>query len=433
MAEETLFKSTEKILSKLGAYAYQQIGLAWGVTKELRQLENTIFIIRNVLFEAQEQHVSNLAAREWLQRLQDIVHDIDDLVDDFATEGLRRQQVDIRRSTRTEELPTSDRLIPNESSFRALISGFKYLRALEFRSLEFELPSSIGDLKHLRYFRAKYLNKATLPKSFGSLLNLQYLDLNYCPNLHEFPKDFGNLMNLRYLRLSRLRKLPDRTIGGLTSLRTLSISNIYNLTSLPEEMRHLSCLRNLYIYRCPTLDSLPFGLRHLTALERLDIQHCNTLGFSDNAFQGLKRLKFLNLSWLPGLVSLPKSLQDAAASLTHIAIWFCGNLSTLSESLANLTLLQSLGIYGCPQLLSLPEGMQRLTALRFLGVELCPYLTKRCRAEKGEDWLKIAHVPQIYINNRWKEVSAQRERDGETMIEKSTMVNFRNFARSLEF
>ncbi|KAA8518005.1 hypothetical protein F0562_015479 [Nyssa sinensis] len=91
MAEQILFNFAENILLKLGSSALQQIGLAWGVTKELEKLGNTISTVRNVLLDAQEQQISNRAVKEWLERLNDIVYDVDDLVDEFATDALRRE------------------------------------------------------------------------------------------------------------------------------------------------------------------------------------------------------------------------------------------------------------------------------------------------------------------------------------------------------
>ncbi|KAI7993123.1 putative disease resistance protein RGA3 [Camellia lanceoleosa] len=92
MAEEIIFSIAKNILSKLGSYALQQIGLAWGVKKELKKMENTMLTIQNVLVDAQKQQVSNLVRKEWLQRLKVVVYDADDLLDEVATEALKRQR-----------------------------------------------------------------------------------------------------------------------------------------------------------------------------------------------------------------------------------------------------------------------------------------------------------------------------------------------------
>ncbi|CAL5356588.1 hypothetical protein CsSME_00045848 [Camellia sinensis var. sinensis] len=102
MAEEIIFSIAKNILSKLGSYALQQIGLAWGVKKELKKMENTMLTIQNVLVDAQKQQVSNLAVKEWLQRLKVVVYDADDLLDEVATEALKRQRETHRGMMREE-------------------------------------------------------------------------------------------------------------------------------------------------------------------------------------------------------------------------------------------------------------------------------------------------------------------------------------------
>ncbi|GMP97691.1 hypothetical protein CsSME_00045849 [Camellia sinensis var. sinensis] len=165
----------------------------------------------------------------------------------------------------------------------------------------------------------------TLPKGFGnSLLNLQYLNL-YGSALCELPEDFGKLINLRFLGLSSmLTCLPEKQIGGLTSLQELQLYDSFELTALGEGIGKLTCLRKLEIKLCPMLTSLPFGMRYLTALEHLKISYCFALKFSgDNDLQGLRRLKSLTLVDLPRLVSLPKGLQDAyQSSSSHVSHHF---------------------------------------------------------------------------------------------------------------
>ncbi|KAF7149247.1 hypothetical protein RHSIM_Rhsim03G0043200 [Rhododendron simsii] len=91
MAEVVLFNLAKEILLKLGSTAHQQVGLAWGVKKELRKLENKISTIRNVLLSAEEEQMRNPAVKGWLQRLKLVFYDADDLLDEVATETLRRQ------------------------------------------------------------------------------------------------------------------------------------------------------------------------------------------------------------------------------------------------------------------------------------------------------------------------------------------------------
>ncbi|KAH7855083.1 hypothetical protein Vadar_021048 [Vaccinium darrowii] len=286
----------------------------------------------------------------------------------------------------------------SESSVQQDITSFRRLRVLEgCRSLDnIFLPKKRGKLKLLRYLSLNGVQ--SLPKSLSELLYLQYLDLSES-QVFELPEDFGKLIDLRFLCLSTtLTCLPKNEIGRLTSLRTLIIYRCMNLTSLGEAMEHLSCLRELVVDCCDELVSLPADYRHLTSLDRLEISFCRRLNFSDDAdLEGLLSLKKLVLNGLPGLVSLPKGLQEAAATLNQLEIVSCWNFTSPSESvLPNLISLQSLRVCHCRKVRSLPEGMQSLTKLHYLNIFMCYPDTSRYR-EGGEDWPKIAHVPTIDI------------------------------------
>ncbi|KAF7147665.1 hypothetical protein RHSIM_Rhsim03G0043100 [Rhododendron simsii] len=292
------------------------------------------------------------------------------------------------KKLRTIIYPSNERTL--ESPVEPAIASFRSLRVLEGLGL----PENIGKLKLLRYIS---INAPTdLPNSLCMLLNLQYLDLSgsYVSRL---PEDFCKLISLRFLALkTTLTCLPKEGIGRLTSLRTLFFYRCYNLESLGEGIEHLSCLRDLVLWRCSKLVSLPAGFRHLTSLGHLEIGGCGSLNLSDDDdLKGLRSLKKLTLSFLPRLVTLPKGLLDAAATLTHLEIADCENFTSPSESvLPNLLSLQSLTIVHCYEVASLPEGMQRLTMLQNLWIFGCGLETDRY-SEGGEDWLKIAHIPKI--------------------------------------
>ncbi|KAA8518009.1 hypothetical protein F0562_015483 [Nyssa sinensis] len=207
-------------------------------------------------------------------------------------------------------------IIPSE------ILNFRFLRVLVFFGLNFKVPSSIGDLKHLSLFcLARNRGAKTLPESFGRLVNLQYVNLNRT-YLNEWPKTFGNLINLRRLVLStRFTSLPEKVIGRLTSLRALIICHSAELTSLTEAMGKVTRLRRLEVSFCPKLVSFPSCVRRLTALMELKVAYCR-------------------------------------------------NLVTLSESFASLTSLRMVQIISCPKLLSLPEGIDRVPMVKIDGREL---------------------------------------------------------------
>ncbi|KAL3361668.1 hypothetical protein AABB24_014503 [Solanum stoloniferum] len=110
------------------------------------------------------------------------------------------------------------------SYYRSHLQKFVSLRVLNLRELGLKhLPSSIGDLVHLRYLNLSgNWNMRSLPKQLCKLQNLKTLDLHDCDSLCCLPKETSKLGSLRNLLLDDylLKSMPPR-IGSLTCLKTL--------------------------------------------------------------------------------------------------------------------------------------------------------------------------------------------------------------------
>ncbi|XP_050281910.1 putative disease resistance protein RGA3 [Quercus robur] len=251
--------------------------------------------------------------------------------------------------------------------------------------------------------------------SLPSFPRLSDLDIRGCPQLTSFPL-FPYLESLDLMNCSLKQSLERMMINNKTSsgnlpsiassssstivapLSKLSYMNIENTEeALPEEcLPNLISLRTLYLDKCP----LPQGMRYLTALQNLNVWNSEVVDLSNDwdemEWQGLRNLLSLGFFDLPKLVSLPMGLQYVS-SLQNLEIKFCRSLIAIPEWICKLISLQSLVILGCPNLESLPEGIGALTSLQTLDIAFCPILLKRCKKQIGEDWHKISHIPNLYL------------------------------------
>ncbi|KAI4353125.1 hypothetical protein L6164_002096 [Bauhinia variegata] len=79
----------EVLLENLSSMIQKELGLFFGVEKQIERLSSTLSTIRAVLEDAEEKQLSNRAIRDWLQKLKDAAHRLDDILDEISTESLR--------------------------------------------------------------------------------------------------------------------------------------------------------------------------------------------------------------------------------------------------------------------------------------------------------------------------------------------------------
>ncbi|KAK2987345.1 hypothetical protein RJ640_023646 [Escallonia rubra] len=91
MGETFLFGFVEEVCMKLMSLAAQEFKQAWGVKDECRRLLETASAIEAVLLDAEERQVHSHSERLWLKKLQDVMDDISNVVDDMEIEALRRR------------------------------------------------------------------------------------------------------------------------------------------------------------------------------------------------------------------------------------------------------------------------------------------------------------------------------------------------------
>ncbi|XP_056175345.1 putative disease resistance protein RGA3 [Syzygium oleosum] len=97
VAEAVLFSLATDILKSLatemakpgGSFASQKIQLLCSAKDELQSLEGTVQTIQAMLLDAEKQQWLNNELKLRLRRLNDVLYELQDLLDDVATEDLR--------------------------------------------------------------------------------------------------------------------------------------------------------------------------------------------------------------------------------------------------------------------------------------------------------------------------------------------------------
>ncbi|KAK4602892.1 hypothetical protein RGQ29_011753 [Quercus rubra] len=253
--------------------------------------------------------------------------------------------------------------------------------AISFPSLE-TLKLSMANLEEWRTMDGR--------ENFPRLSTLNIYD---GPKLVELPIIPSITSLIIYTNSAMLIK----SLMNLTSLSSLQIGGMHESTLLPDGLfRNLTAMKRFTLDYCEGLESLP-GLQYLHSLRELDIRSCtNILSFPINGLRGLSSLQTLSIQNCHKFCSLSEGIQYLT-SLEDLYIGGCPELVSLPKQIGCLTSLSSLGIYDCNNLMSIPDELQNLTALKTLRIGRCPHLQRRCKKDSGEDWHKIARIPNILI------------------------------------
>ncbi|XP_052880575.1 putative disease resistance protein At1g50180 [Gossypium arboreum] len=103
MAETFLFNVADRVLEKLVHLSVQEIRLAFNVKTDLKKLEDTMISIKAELLDAERQQHQNEKLRLSMWKLRDIFYDVEDVIDDFKCETLRKQDAINHRNTNSSK------------------------------------------------------------------------------------------------------------------------------------------------------------------------------------------------------------------------------------------------------------------------------------------------------------------------------------------
>ncbi|KAM0069412.1 putative virus X resistance protein-like, coiled-coil [Helianthus debilis subsp. tardiflorus] len=91
MAETIASEILKAVLKTLTSEAFNRYDRSKGIHSELKKLETTLIKIQSLLNDASQKETTNEAVKQWLNDLQHLAYDIDDVLDDLATEDMGRE------------------------------------------------------------------------------------------------------------------------------------------------------------------------------------------------------------------------------------------------------------------------------------------------------------------------------------------------------
>ncbi|KAJ0478606.1 putative P-loop containing nucleoside triphosphate hydrolase, leucine-rich repeat domain superfamily [Helianthus annuus] len=91
MAEIIASELLKAVFEKLSSEALKKIGRSQGIQSELKKLERTLTQIQSLLNDASQKEITDEAVQNWLNGLQHLAYDIDDVLDDLATQAMHRE------------------------------------------------------------------------------------------------------------------------------------------------------------------------------------------------------------------------------------------------------------------------------------------------------------------------------------------------------
>ncbi|KAB2594842.1 disease resistance RPP13-like protein 1 [Pyrus ussuriensis x Pyrus communis] len=317
------------------------------------------------------------------------------------------------RATRMRWIPWS--LIINTESLRQSLQKLKIVGCPGLSSLlETESLSSLSKLE-IQIFSGR----ECLRPHFSNCL--QRLSLVNCASLLLFPRN-GLPTSFTYLYIKNCRRLEflsHETMAKLTSLQDLQLRDSRDsLRSFP--LGIFPKLSFLQIQGSKNLESLSIGegadgenLTHLDEgglppyLHAVHIGYCEKL-IPSMKYWGLQQLVSLRTFWIWSSKNLLEALlkeQLLPTTLHTLRIHEMEILKSLEgKGLQHLTCLQELEFHDCDSLEFLSkEGLPE--SLSFLSIKNCSSLAKRCQEKRGQEWMKIAHIPCIETNDQviyWK-------------------------------
>ncbi|CAI9269513.1 unnamed protein product [Lactuca saligna] len=389
MAEIVVSAVITVLCEKLISGDLMKLARSEGIDSELKKWKKNLPMIQAVLADATQKQIKERAVQLWVNDLQHLAYDIDDVLDDLATEALRRKlNQEAQASSSSSKVL---KLVPNcctNFTPRNIMYGQQMSSKLE------EITTKLHDLVDQR-------------NDLGLNVNVERSNITERRLEQTSLVDESKIMGRDGDKEALLGKLLGNeecdenvsivSIVGEFSFRLDGEVDASDMNEAFDKFRHFSLVgprsgsyRKLNeLQRAKHLRTflvMSGNLKHDGLLEKvlLELQFLRVLSVA-----GLNRmyLGFQKIRKVPESIGSLKHLRYLNFSFTEI--------TCLPEEVSGLYNLQSLLVHSCHELYILPESFAKLINLRHLDISDTPKLNKTPLGLGGLTNLQT--LPKVFI------------------------------------
>ncbi|CDY07882.1 BnaC03g47400D [Brassica napus] len=208
-----------------------------------------------------------------------------------------------------------------------------------------KLWDGIKNLEMLKTIKLCHSQELVEINDISNAQNVEVIDLQGCIKFPSFPAT-GHLQHLRVINLSGCVEIKSFTEIQCfpRNMKELNLSDTA-IRKIPSSIGHLTALEVLNLTNCKRLQHLPMGMSNLTSLVKLMLTGCSKLEHIQDLPTGLKELYLAETA----IRELPSSI----CHLSELVVFDaenCQKLQDLPTAMGNLNSLSMLKLSGCLEL-----------------------------------------------------------------------------------
>ncbi|KAF7126655.1 hypothetical protein RHSIM_Rhsim11G0026900 [Rhododendron simsii] len=350
------------VLQNLNSLIQTEVGLLWGVDKEMKKLSSMLSAIEAVLEDAERKQLQDKAIQDWLRKLKGAAYEVDDILDDCETEALRWETKG-QTSSSLKKVSTS-LLYPFENI------KFRHKVGNRMKAITEDL-SAIAEERNKFHLREAVVGKRD--EFADSRETSSFLTQSEVYGRDEDKQKIVKVLVEDVYECHVLEKessscIPKQRIHHITLLGYAMETIVF-----PKSLESVKSLRSILLqYREPNTIGDTRGASYrfscdfskLRLLRAFDARGAKMVQLS-SSIGNLKHLRFLNLSHT-SIQSLPKSICGLL-NLQTLNLIYCKKLRRLPKNLKCLRSLRHLYLEGCREIHDMPPKLGQLTLLKTLS------------------------------------------------------------------